>query len=474
MQKINLTHKLSNQHHIILPVFESDIDTIDYKSITGFTRPEEFKAESGEIYSIQHASSGKRRWLLGLGKRNGAEQLVAPFRKLLHQINRISDKIVVNAEQFNEDQLKHCITGILMAGYSLKHYKKNGNGAIHRSIEIFAPQKFAKSIFHTAQAVFHGTQTAMDLVNLPSNIKDPAYLAKFAKTMGKSMGLNVKVIEGNALVKAGLNALYEVGKGSERPPAFIILEYKPAKKIQGKIGLVGKGITFDTGGISLKSSNNMHYMKSDMGGAAAVLGTMEAAARLALPFHLIGIIPAAENAIGSKAYKPGDVISSYSGKSIEIIDTDAEGRLVLADGLAYMQKNHKPEYIVDLATLTGSCIATLGYSAAGMFTNNDRLADEIYQSGLQSGEKVWRLPLWDDYKPLMASDIADIKNLSSLPVAGAITAAKFLEAFTEDHTSWVHLDIAGVSFTDSEFYKTRTATGYGVRLLTHWMMSKCN
>ncbi|MFN8318613.1 MAG: leucyl aminopeptidase family protein [Saprospiraceae bacterium] len=473
MQKISLTQKLALNHHLIMPIFENDVDIFDYKNCTGFSRPSEFKAELGEIYTTQHATNHKKRWLLGLGKRNGAEQLINPFRKLVNQINRIPEKIVVNAEQFNEDQLRLCMIGIIHAGYTLKHYKKDANGISGRDIEIYAPQKFAKKAYATASAIAAGSQTAMDLVNLPSNIKDPSYLADFTKKLGSKLGFGVKVVKGNALLKTGLKALYEVGKGSEREAAFIIIEYKPAGKIQHKIGLIGKGITFDTGGISLKSSNNMHLMKSDMGGAAAVIGSIEAASRLSLPVHLIGIIPAAENAIGSRAYKPGDVIGSYSGKSIEIIDTDAEGRLVLADGLSYMVKNYQPQCIVDLATLTGSCVATLGYTAAGMFTQNDELASELYQAGCLTGEKVWRLPLWDDYKNLMASDIADIKNLSSVPIAGAITAAKFLEAFTEDHKSWVHLDIAGVSFTDSEFYKSRTATGYGVRLLTHWLQTKC-
>ena len=308
---------------------------------------------------------------------------------------------------------------------------------------------------------------------MPSNYKTPHYLSEYVKSAGQEQGFDVRVIKGAALQKNKLHALHEVGKGSENEPAFIIMEYKAAKKPVAKIGLVGKGITFDTGGISLKNPTNMHYMKSDMAGAAAVIGVMQAAAELKLPIHLIGIVPAAENAVGSKAYRPGDIIQSYSGKTIEVIDTDAEGRLVLADGLAYMTKNYSPDYLIDLATLTGSCIATLGYTAAGLFTQNEELASELYQSGRITGEKNWRLPLWDDYKSQMQSDMADIKNLSSLPVAGAITAAKFLEAFTENHSAWAHLDIAGVSFTDSEYLKSRSATAYGVRLLTHWMLGKC-
>ena len=215
----------------------------------------------------------------------------------------------------------------------------------------------------------------------------------------------------------------------------------------------------------------MHNMKSDMGGAAAVLGTMEAVARMQLPIHLIAVVPSTENCVDGAGTKPSDVFGSYSGKNIEMIDTDAEGRLILADGLSYIVKNYHPEILIDLATLTGSIIATLGHAAAGMFTNNDKLAEELYRTGSACGERVWRLPLWDQYKDDLNSDIADIKNLSGKPFAGAITAAKFLEAFTDKHASWVHLDIAGMAFSDSEFATMKSGTAYGVRLLTDFIES---
>jgi leucyl aminopeptidase len=236
--------------------------------------------------------------------------------------------------------------------------------------------------------------------------------------------------------------------------------------------LVGKGVTFDTGGVSLKQSTNMHYMKSDMGGAAAVLGTIELAAKLQLPVNLVGIIPATENSIDGLATKPGDVIGSYAGKTIEVIDTDAEGRLILADGLHYAQRNYELDTIIDLATLTGSCVATLGYAAAGLFTNNESLAQSLYESGWQTGEKLWRLPLWDDYKDELKSDVADVKNFHGKPVAGAIVAAKFLEVFVDNHPSWAHLDIAGTAFADSELGSMKSATAFGVRLLTHWLQKQ--
>lgn len=473
MHKINITQKITENHHWVLPVFENDLSHFEYKKWTGLAQPSEFKAEIGEINTLIHPGFEKKRWLLGLGKRNGAEQLIQPFRKVVFQNLKVGGKMVVKADLFSEEQLEVCMIGLLMSGYQLKSIKKDKQDSEIKAIDIYAPQVFAKKILQKAVSIAKACFSAMDLVNMPPNYKTPLYLSEYVKSAGQAHGFDVKVIKGAALQKTRLHALHEVGKGSENEPAFIIMEYKAAKKPVAKIGLVGKGITFDTGGISLKNPTNMHYMKSDMAGAAAVIGVMQAAAELKLPIHLIGIVPAAENAVGSKAYRPGDIIQSYSGKTIEVIDTDAEGRLVLADGISYMTKNFSPDYLIDLATLTGSCIATLGYTAAGLFTQNEELAAELSQSGRITGEKNWRLPLWDDYKSQMQSDMADIKNLSSLPVAGAITAAKFLEAFTENHTAWAHLDIAGVSFTDSEYLKSRSATAYGVRLLTHWILGKC-
>jgi leucyl aminopeptidase len=199
---------------------------------------------------------------------------------------------------------------------------------------------------------------------------------------------------------------------------------------------------------------------------------MEAVAKLQLPVHLIGVIPSTENCVDGASTKPSDVFSSYSGKTIEMIDTDAEGRLILADGLSYMVKNYQPDILIDLATLTGSIISTLGYIAAGLFTNNEDLAGDLYKTGRACGEKLWRLPIWDNYKDDLNSDVADVRNLSGKPIAGAITAAKFLEVFTEKHTAWAHLDIAGVAFTDGEFSTLRSSTAFGVRLLVDFIKSK--
>ncbi len=214
---------------------------------------------------------------------------------------------------------------------------------------------------------------------------------------------------------------------------------------------------------------SMQFMKSDMGGAAAVLGAMELAAKLQLPVHLIGVIPATDNCVDAKSIKPGDVIGSYSGKTIEVDNTDAEGRLILADGICYLNRTYQPDVMIDLATLTGSCFATFGSKVAGLFSNNDALARQIYQQGLKTGELVWQMPIWDIYGKMIQSDIADIKNNHQPPVAGAIAAAKFLEFFTEKHPAWAHLDIAGTAFGDSEYSATKSGTAFGVRLLVAYL-----
>jgi leucyl aminopeptidase len=308
------------------------------------------------------------------------------------------------------------------------------------------------------------------LVDLPPNNITPIYLSKWAIECGESYGFSTRILNGEASRIEGLDAFIAVGKGSEKEPQFIIMDYIPDTDIPKikHVGLVGKGITFDTGGLNIKTSGMLH-MKCDMAGGAAVLGAMQLVADLQLPIRVTAIVPCCENAVDSKSFLPSDVIKSYSGSTIEIIDTDAEGRLILADGLSFMIKNYKPEILVDIATLTGSSVGTFGYECAALFTNDETLSQKLQHSGDEIGERLWPLPLWDAYKSDIESDIADVKNYSGKPVAGAISAAKFLEHFTDGHTSWAHLDIAGVAFGDDEFAKSKHATAYGVHLLTHFI-----
>ena len=313
-------------------------------------------------------------------------------------------------------------------------------------------------------------QEIMTLVNLPASHKSPEYLGHWAERSAKAHGYACEVLKKEKLEELGMYAFLAVNRGSELPARLVITHYKHPEATK-KVALIGKGVVFDTGGLSIKDSKNMHYMKSDMAGAAAALGTVDACARLGLRVDVMAVVPATDNSVDALSTKPGDVVTSYSGKTIEIIDTDAEGRLVLADALSYVAQQYKPDVMIDLATLTGSIVAAIGPQAAGLFTKNDDLAASLLAAGFASGERVWRMPMFDEYADDMQSDIADIKNLSDKPYAGSITAAKFLEAFTADHAAWAHLDIAGMGFQPNGFGKGYCATAYGVRLLVKWLAS---
>jgi leucyl aminopeptidase len=309
------------------------------------------------------------------------------------------------------------------------------------------------------------------LIDAPANHKTPEFLGHWAKDSAVDSNYKCTVLHQKELIEQKFDAVLAVGKGSVHPPVVIINEYLPKKGKGVDIGLVGKGITFDSGGVSIKPSQNLHYMKSDMGGSAVVLGVVEVAARLKLNINIVSVVASAENAVDAASYRPGDVINSHSGKTIEIIDTDAEGRLVMADAISFIIKKYQPEQLIDLATLTGSVVRTLGYAAAGMFTPSNEMADRMSKVGEDVHERVWRLPLYDDFESDLHSDIADIRNFSGKPIGGAINAAKFLESFTESHEKWMHLDIAGVAFGDSNYSKMKSASGYGVQLLTSYIKS---
>ncbi|MEM7103613.1 MAG: leucyl aminopeptidase family protein [Bacteroidota bacterium] len=450
-----------------------------------------FKALFGQSLSFSF-SKKTSVILLGLGNDLSYNNVRRAFRLLSHnQKNILSadiaiDQLTGNLPLGSSSQAniaEASVAGLRLGVYSIGHYK-TGKTQRHplssekAQIQIITAQSAAKLCREAAIKGSHygGAMPGIyQLVNGPGNKSTPAALAEHARASGKKHGFSVKVFDKAKIEKEELGALIAVNKGSELPPVFIIMEYKP-QNVGGNdlktVGLVGKGVTFDTGGLSIKGSNNMHYMKSDMGGAAAVLGAMEMTARLQLPVHLIGIIPATDNCVDAKSVRPGDVINSYSGKTIEIIDTDAEGRLILADGLAYMIKNYNPEIIIDLATLTGSCVQTLGYEMGGLFTNNQKLANRLKTAGEKVGEQVWQLPLSDSFANDIVSDVADVKNFSGRPIGGAIVAAKFLEFFTENHKAWAHLDIAGVAFGDNPFSKYKSATGYGVNLIVEFLR-KC-
>jgi leucyl aminopeptidase len=317
-------------------------------------------------------------------------------------------------------------------------------------------------------AIGAGQTLARGIQVLPGNVCTPTYIAQTASEIAGRYGFAITVLDKAAIVKEKMGALLAVAQGSAEEPRFIALEYKGAEA--APVVLIGKGVTFDTGGISIKPAQNMEEMKYDMSGAAAVLGTFEALGRLRPPVHVVGLIPSTENMPSGTAVKPGDVITSLSGKTIEVINTDAEGRLILCDALAYA-KRYQPACVIDIATLTGAIVVALGHSASGLMGTDEALIDDVRAAGERAGERVWPLPLWDEYRDLMKSDIADVKNAGGRP-AGSISAGWFLREFV-DGFPWAHLDIAGTAYTErDEAGRVKGPTGIGVRLFTEFVMGR--
>jgi leucyl aminopeptidase len=305
----------------------------------------------------------------------------------------------------------------------------------------------------------------------PANIINPVTLAERVQELAKEVGLKCTILDDKQLTEMGAGAIVAVGQGSQTPSRLIVLEYQPPAKSEAQpVALVGKAITFDTGGYSIKTTMGMVGMKYDKCGAMAVIGTMVAAAKLKLATPIVGVLAASENMISNIAYRPNDILKTLSGKTVEIISTDAEGRLVLCDALAYAQQTFKPRVMIDLATLTGGVVTALGSTRAGLFSNRDEVANALFKAGEQTHERLWRLPLDDEYFEIIKSTDADMKNSAGVAKASPIVGATFLKQFVNDETPWAHLDIAGVSDWDSEMpYCPAGASGFGVRLLVEYL-----
>ncbi|MGB5540254.1 MAG: leucyl aminopeptidase [Gammaproteobacteria bacterium] len=329
-------------------------------------------------------------------------------------------------------------------------------------------QESARKAITDGEAIANGVELARTLGNLPGNICTPSYLASQARELGKSSPkLKVSVMEEASMKKHGMGALLSVARGSDEPAKLITLQYNGGKAGAKPVVLVGKGVTFDSGGISIKPAAAMDEMKFDMCGAASVLGTLRACVEMNLPLNVVGVIPATENLPGGRAIKPGDIVTSMSGQTIEILNTDAEGRLILCDALTYSER-FKPDVVIDIATLTGACVIALGGHAAGLLSNDSELANQLLAAGESAADRAWQLPLWEDYQPQLDSNFADMANIGGRE-AGTITAACFLSRFTKNY-HWAHLDIAGVAWKNG---KEKGATGRPVTLLTQFLLDRC-
>ncbi|MCS6821976.1 MAG: leucyl aminopeptidase [Microscillaceae bacterium] len=478
------TQQNQQAENILIPIPQTDNLSAD---LTAFLAQYNLKAEKllqdfkANAKDLQVFYTEKSRiYFLGLGKEPTFKDLLKIARSFFfNQKNKIKNSLWIDAQHLTIDQIDGLFNGMLLSQYFLAIYKTDNQnkdttfGFDTLALEIAVKPELLEAVhqvWHKNVIIAEIQRQMMDLVNLPPNKKPPKLLANWARQSAQKYDYHVHILDKRDLENQRFDALLAVAQGSQEPPFLIVTEHKPRNPLL-KVGFVGKGITFDTGGLSIKESAGMYYMKSDMSGAASVLGTVELAARLNLPFHVIGVIPTAENSIDAKSFKPSDIIGSYLGKTIEIVDTDAEGRLILADGIAYLNRTFQPDILIDIATLTGNCIAALGYEAAGLFTNNPELAQALLKAGEQTGERLWQLPLWDSYKDEILSDMADLKNYNGKPYAGAITAAKFLEVFTENHPKYAHLDIAGVAFGDSEFAKSKIATAFGIRLFYQFLLN---
>ena len=440
---------------------------------------ETLKGESGEMIVV-HRPEGfriQRLVFIGLGKAAtvDAEALrKCAGRAVKYAMERQLKAIDIAAPAPNDaavkaaDALSALAEGACLANQVFDQYKEEKKLRPLENIRLLTTAAAAtahQNLVRRAALVCDGTGLARTWVSTPSNHKVPEVFARTVAEAGRQAGLKVSVMDEKALVKKGFGAMLAVAAGSHNRPALVILEHQP-KEAKKTIALVGKGVTFDSGGINLKpSGSSIEEMKMDMAGAAAVAAALITAARLNADVRIVGALPLVENMPSGTATRPGDIVKTYAGKTVEIGNTDAEGRLILADTLAYVVEKYKPDAVIDLATLTGACVVALGEKIAGLFTADDELAETILAAAGRTGERCWRLPLPEDYKEQLKSEFADLSNMGATRWGGAITAALFLSAFVEK-SRWAHIDIAGPAYVKKPAdYGPAGGTGFGVRLL---------
>lgn len=420
----------------------------------------------------------KRVLLVGLGKQSefGVKQYLKAIRAAVKALPKVAKEVGFYLTELPvtgmtvQEKTAQIAEIILDATYQINALKSKKAEAIAlKKVAIFvekAQEAEAKTALAQGLAIAEGVRMAKDLGNLPGNVCTPTYLGKQAKQLAKDYGFKVEVLDKAQIEKLGMGAFLGVAQGSDEPMRLIVLQHQKGKKEQKSIALVGKGITFDTGGISLKPGSEMDEMKYDMCGAASVLGTFKAIGELDLPINAVGIIPTCDNMPSGKALKPGDIVTSMSGQTIEVLNTDAEGRLVLCDALTYAE-TFEPSTVVDIATLTGACVIALGHHASAVYSNKDALAAELIAAGERAHDRAWHMPLWDDYQSQLDSNFADMANIGGR-AGGSITAACFLSRFTKKY-DWAHLDIAGTAWKSG---KAKGGTGRPVPLLTTFLIKR--
>ena len=472
---------------VVLGIFESDIaldgapqlaDAATNGAISELFESGDFKGEFKQtsLLYTRGAIAPPRIGLVGLGKSDAfnvekARQAVAKIAQSIRDLGAKTFAIPLPSDTPSE-MIQAVVEGSLLGLYEFNLHKTQNRDkikaleAITFIIDDGASLAIVEQSIKVGETIAKGAILARDLSNQPSNYMTPTMLAEKAQTIADNTGLKCEIFEPAQLKEKGFGALVGVAQGSLEEPRFIILEHIPDGDRQDTVVFVGKGITFDSGGLSLKPSRGMDEMKHDMSGAAAVLGAMQAIGRLRPNLHVVGLIAATENLPSGTAQKPGDVVKSYAGKTIEILNTDAEGRLVLADALGYAAK-YDPKAVIDLATLTGAVITALGHFAAGLMGTDDSLIENIKAAADKTHERVWQLPLWEDYDEGIKSHVADVQNIGD-GTAGTIAGAVFLKKFAEGYP-WAHLDIAGTAWgVEGSSYIPKGASGYGVRLLVQF------
>ncbi|MBI4149004.1 leucyl aminopeptidase [Candidatus Woesearchaeota archaeon] len=483
--KITILNERPGQHAadaLILLAFEDAgvSPAAAFDPLISALSPGDFSGKLGQVYSLLLNKKIARVFLTGLGKKAefSAEKLRKAVRAGARAVRSCKlSRFSILCEQFLSDPVllgktiaESLLTGLYTFDKYLSDNEQKAPSVDSVTLLYSGASAFAAGV-KEAEIVCASANRTRDLVNEGAAVITPRALAQHAQSVAKQTGFSCTVLDAKAIAKQNMAGVQAVAKGSGEPPTFTILEYN--RKAKETVVLVGKGVCFDSGGLGIKPGKYMWDMKIDMAGAATVLGIIEAAARLQLPYHIIALMPAVENMTGGKAYKPGDILKYANGKTVEVMHTDAEGRLILADALIYAGR-FSPDIIIDFATLTGACVVALGTQVAGIMGNNDALVAGIQESGLATYERVWQLPLYEEYTEQIKGQVSDLQNLGGWAGnAGTITAGAFLKEFVPEKAKWAHIDIAGTAFLDEVKDKYDFgATGFGVRLIIDWMKRK--